>query len=337
MSSEKLQTVIAYHDETKEAGKGKLKGHILLFVPAKLTHKKSTPLFGDETIEHIPLTAIYEKILTIRSDYQLNTKLHFSEISGQRWGMFDCGTRLIVEAGVEALKHKRSSTYSTPTCCKFAVMFYPKPNKPGIYGGSERKETVLRHDETMMRILLKGALHSLYGASNQVVLRGIVSDGQPHHRRLNLDRTIRKMFFDGFEGKSSIRDYVGFSDKLAIKQIPSDHRLHEIGSHDYVHANMLQLADLLLGAVTRCCFAETTVCKSVPRLGSTAFKKKDVVSYPVREMLEKARRGSGFQHSGHYRAFSVSQVSFHNRRISFASVTPPQRLIDDGSFSLFTA
>lgn len=336
MLPDKVQEVIVYHDETREAGKGKLNGHVLLFIPRSLTRKKSTPLFGDEVMEYRPLAEVHQKITNIRSDHRITTKLHFNEISGRKWGMFDLGTRLIVQAGVDALKHKNPSTYSQSPCCKLAVMFYPKSPSLSRYGGSERKEKQLRYDETVMRILLKGALHYLYGPSYRVMVRGIISDGQPYHRELDLNRAAKRVLFDGLEGTSSLRDYAEFSSGFAIKQIPSDHRLHELSSPDYIHANLLQLADVLLGAVIRCCYADIEVCKTTPALGSSRHEKKDVIAYPVREMLEKARRGPGFRHSSHYQAFSVSQIAFKDQLIDFTSVMPQERLVDDGSFSLFT-
>lgn len=336
MLSDKHQEVIIYHDETKDAGKGKVKGHVLLFVPRKLVRKKSTPLFGDDLVEYQPLTEIYRKIARIRSDHKLTTKLHFHEISGRKWGMFDLGTRMIVQGGVDALRHKNPTTYSQSPCCKLAVMFYPKSPSLSRYGGSERKERELRYDETVMRILLKGALHYLYGPSDRVVVRGIISDGQPFHRPFDVNRAAKRMLFDGTKSKSSLRDYAEFSSRFAIKHLPSDHRLHEPGGHDHVHANLLQLADLMLGAVIRCCYAETAVCRSIPPLGSSVSKKKDVIAYPMREMLEKIRRGPGFRHSSHYQAFSVSKISFSGQSISFTSVNPPQKLVDDGSFRLYS-
>lgn len=336
MISDKLQEVIVYHDETKAAGGGRLRGHVLLFVPRKLIRKKSTPLFGEEVVEYRPLGEINRRIATIRSDHQLTTKLHFNEISGQRWGGYDLGTRLVVEAGVHALKHKNPSMFSQSPCCKLAVIFYPKSPDLARYGGSEKKEKEMRYDETMMRLLLKGALHYLYGPSDRVVVRGIISDGQPQHRLFDVNRVAKRVLFDGIEGKAELREYAKFSNTFAIKQLPSDHRLYELSSHNHVHANLLQLADLLLGSVIRCCYAETAQCETTPALGSTAFKKKDVIAYPIRAMLEKAHRGPGFRHSSHYRAFSVSKVSFRSESVDFTSVTTQRSLKDDGSFSLFT-
>jgi len=92
----------------------------------------------------------------------------------------------------------------------------------------------------------------------------------------------------------------------------------------------------LLAAVIRSCYADIADYTTTPALGSSSHKKKDVIAHPVREMLEKVKRGPGFRHSSHYRSFSISQVSFEEQCIKFTNVRPEKKLSDDGSFSLFT-
>ena len=144
--------VIVFHDETKGAGPDKYNGHVLFFVPQKLIVKDSDSFFNKDTYLSEPLKRLYEKILEARESFhQERPKFHFSSgVSGKRWSpMLDC-YRKVSEIVVDALRHKGSQEFGKPLCCKMAVMFYPKDTNLSLYGGSEKKEKKLRHDETTM-------------------------------------------------------------------------------------------------------------------------------------------------------------------------------------------
>lgn len=311
-SEEQSHEVVVYHDETRNVFNGTHRGHVLFFVPRRLTRKASAPLFPDEEVRTSPLRDVFAEIQRIRERYGTDRKFHFSELSGKAWHQSDAATREVMELGVDSLRHKRSRTSSAPICARLAVMFYPTSvdlHRFG-YGGSSREERRIRYDETMLRILLKGALHYLYDERSRVVVRAVVADGASASRPLDPDRVIEQLSIDGLEGRTPLRDYARFHPKARISHVVSNHREHACDSSAFVHANLLQMADLLLGGVIRSCVVGCADYVHAPRVGQRPIVKKDAVGYPVKQMLMKVDRGAGFRHSGHYRAFSVSKVDF---------------------------
>ncbi|WP_276958116.1 hypothetical protein, partial [Allomeiothermus silvanus] len=90
-------------------------------------------------------------------------------------------------------------------------------------------------------------------------------------------------------------------------------------TEEYMHANFLQLADLLLGAMMRACFVGAKPVSTLPKIEERC-SKRDVIGQPVKEMIEKRKRGSGFRHSGHYKSFTITQVTFGKHGIHFQEV-----------------
>jgi hypothetical protein len=322
MTTQSINEVIVYHDETKYVARGKFKGHVLFFVPMRVECFHETPLFGKSKFEYSSRNMLYRKIMELRDEYHIQKKLHFTDISGRKWGKYDLGTRQIVCASIDALKHNFSNTFKRPLCCKLAIIFYPGSVDLSLYGGDEKKERNFRYDETNLRMLLKGAAHYLYQNDEQVVVKKIVSDGDPNHRQLDDDRIMWRITYDDWLGKTPLRDYVRFASDAEIIHLQSDHKLYELDTPEYIDANMLQIADLLLGAVKRACYAGIECVEKVPRLGSRKYSKKDVIAYPAKKMLDKTKRGKGFKNSGHYRSFSISRVSFTDGRVSFSNLHP---------------
>ncbi len=80
---------------------------------------------------------------------------------------------------VDALRSKSPQIFSRLLGCKVAAIFIPRVLIWTIYGGDSRKEQKLRHDETLLRILLKGACHYLYDDSNSVEIVRIISMVNP--------------------------------------------------------------------------------------------------------------------------------------------------------------
>jgi hypothetical protein len=189
-------------------------------------------------------------------------------------------------------------------------MLYPDTGELGMYGGGSKQERQLRHDETVLRILLKGASHFLYAPDDPVVVRRIVSDGEPNHRQLDLSRVVRQLYVDEGAGRSPLRDYVEFSDNCEISHLSSDHKDHGLGTQNIADAHFLQMVDLLLGAALRAREPPARRWDSAPTVGSRVASKKEVVAHPVRDMLCKRGRGRGFGRSGHYRAFTFNKVVF---------------------------
>lgn len=295
------------------------KGHVLFFVPVLLSLKSETPLLGTFQEEHSPQEMLFDELIRCRQEFACDGKLHFAEISGQTWKKYDYAYRKAVDLAVDALRKKSPQIFSRPLSCKVAAIFYPKGTDLNIYGGDSRKEQKLRHDETLLRILLKGACHYLYDESNPIEVVKVVSDGNPAHRIFDKDRVIQRLTYDGFYGKSPLRNYVTLSSDASIIHLPSDHKTHLHDIEKYKHANFLQIADLLLGAIMRACYVGTKSTRTIPKIGEHC-NKRDAVAYPVKEMLDKRKRGRGFSNSGHYKSFVITQVTFSKNGINFQEV-----------------
>ena len=312
--------VIIFHDETKNVPGQGLKGHVLLFVPTTLTIYTETPLFGPQLRQYAPQDLLCHRIAELREQFACHRKLHFTRLSGRTWKTYDNAHRGIVEAAIDSLRSKSPQVFPYPLHCKLAVMFYPQGADWTIYGGS-RKEQKLRHDETILRMLLKGAAHYLYDDRNLVEVTKIVSDGDPNHRPLDNDRVFWRLMVDELHGRTPLRDYVSFSADASIQHLPSDHNDHVPGTAEFQYANLLQVADFLLGSVMHVCYGECGPGKVVPRVDDVCVKR-DVIAYPVLEMLAKKKRGAGFRNSGHYRAFTISEVSFEQDGVTFREIEP---------------
>ncbi|ACD83858.1 hypothetical protein [Candidatus Methylacidiphilum infernorum] len=324
MSSTSLHRVVIYHDETKDVPKRNFKGHVLLFVPTTLSVESETPLLGTSQEEYFPRELFLTELIRCRQKFDCDGKLHFAEISGQTWNKYDCAYHKAIALAVDALRSKSPQIFSRPLNCKIATIFYPKGADWDIYGGDSRKEQKLRHDETLLRILLKGAGHYLYDDSNRIEVTKIVSDGYPAHRELDEDRVVWRLIYDGSCGKTPLRDYVTFSEDASIVHLPSDHKKYQPDTEEYKHANFLQIADLLLGAIMRSCYVGARPIRMTPKIGDHCNKdhcnKRDVIAQPVKEMLDKRKRGIGFRNSGHYKSFTITQVTFSNDGINFQEV-----------------
>lgn len=323
-----VQEVIIFHDETKNAPETNFKGHVLFFVPTKLSITENTPLFGEEIIEYSPLNLLFGKILELRQTYCCDGKLHFSKLSGQLWKKYDFAYRYSIEAAIDSLRHKFPNCFQYPLHCKLAIILYPPKANILLYGGDTKPEKKLRHDETLLRILLKGAAHFLYDDNNKVEVSKIITDGKAFHRLLDEDRVVWKLTYDGLHGRTPLRDYVTFSENANIIHLPSNHKEYSPESDEYKLANMLQIADLLLGAVMRACYVGMKSQNYLPQI-DTPCVKRDIIAQPVKEMLEKQKRGSGFKNSGHYKSFSITEASFTNTGIHFRKIPPLELSITD--------
>ena len=315
--------VTVYHDETADAGPGHLKGHVLFFVPKRVAGEHRTPLFGSESFEYRPDELLYSRIRRVRADHNYDTRFHFCEISGSKWTKWDVPLFEATMIAVDALRHKFPKEFRQPLCCKLAVLFYPKKSDLSMYGGNDGKEKHQRHEETVLRMLLKGAAHYLYADGAQVSVRRIVSDGNPRHRPLSVERVVWRLLADEGSGRTPLRDYVSFAEGATIDHVPSSHRDHDEGSEHYRCAHHLQIADMLLGGVIHACHKGCRVC-APPPLGAPVANKRDIIATPIKRMLDKRLRGFGFRASGHFRSFTVSQVEFGTDGVVFKQVTTQQ-------------
>jgi hypothetical protein len=314
------QQVIVYHDDSTFKAGGNFCGHALFLVPTTLTVTSSTPLFGEWSHNYHPLDELCSKLDELRATTRTAGKLHFKEITGTKWGASDLAHRGALALATDALKAKRPEQLRYPLHCKLAVLFFSKETDLALYGGESRDERRLRHSETVLRILLKGALHFLYDDLSSVAVRGIVTDGQPDFRPLNDSRVMRQIVVDGRRGRTSLRKNIQFARGARIVHLPSDHREYAAHSIEASHANMLQLTDLLLGGTVRACHVGCPDHPRIPHRGAIVADKKAIVAYPLKQVLQKERRGRGLRHSGHYRSFSVSYVDFSGVAVTFRPI-----------------
>lgn len=283
--------VIIYHDS---AGNKDFLCHGFLIVP---TWTQNTLL---------------ELLQWARSIYGYNSKLHFNELSGRRWGPRDKCAEAWTRLGIEALKRKNiSPLFRHPLNCRLGIIFFNQRAdvRLALYGG-QSKEKYVRWTETVINIALKGALHLCYSNQEPVIVEGFYTDGTPYHRNLSVSRILGRL---GYETRS----YVQISESATIVPIISDHRKSTCTSPE--DAQLLQLTDLLLGAALSCISGS-----------HVEGSKKERLSRPVRYTLNKVKRGQAFQYSGHFRSFSVSYATIKDGKWEFEDAIgllkpPPQR------------
>jgi len=334
MALKKIRTYV-YHDETVFSSKeGDLKGHVLFFVPYELELTDNLPLFGESSTKFSPTNLLMKEIQQIRNEYRLKDhKLHFTNLSGKRWYLQDTGRRLFLELTQDALRSKSSRNFKNSLNCKVAIMLYPAKTDLELYGGVGKNEKIVRYEETWLRILLKGAVHYLFDKEVPVVIDKLVTDGVPNHRKFSDDRIISRLRFDDVFGRVPLNENIYLSSNTELIHLSSDHKNHPKNSEGYVHANLLQMADYLLGSIIRSCFFPSVEEIPMPKVGSkTAQRKKDVIASPINAMISKQKRGSSFRYSGHYKSFSISKVDFQDEEVKFENMK--SLLVDSKPLSL---
>lgn len=198
--------------------------------------------------------------------------------------------------------------------CKLGIIFYDMASVDlDLYSG-DKKERILKLVETVMRMILKGCLHYLYNENWKIELERIVTDGEPWHRKLDKFRIIQNLL-------PEIREYVDVLPNCEIVSCFSDHK--DPKCDDANSAQILQLTDILLGSVIQSFFRD---------LKNGA--KKEIIVRPVREMLDKRKRGSKFQHSSHYRSFTISLAKVNAGVWYFKQLNTKEVIIEDGQLIL---
>jgi CO dehydrogenase/acetyl-CoA synthase epsilon subunit len=73
-------------------------------------------------------------------------------------------------------------------------------------------------------------------------------------------------------------------------------------------------------------------------MGEIIEDKKGVIAFPVKEMLDKRKRGAGFKNSSHYKAFTISRTYIKNGQWEFENVmTKEIEMLDKGQLSIFNS
>lgn len=139
MIKTKVNSVIAYHDETK-IKKHQLKGHIFFFAPTSLNINYEGGLFSSERIMQHPLHSLFKRVEEIRLQHTCDRKFHFNEISGKRWYEQDNADRELMELLADALRSKGAVFFNYPLNCKFTVIYYFSSQDVLGYGGHQKWE-----------------------------------------------------------------------------------------------------------------------------------------------------------------------------------------------------
>ena len=279
--------VTIYHDETKNTFGKNIWGHGILFVP-------------DRTKLNLMLDLNKAREFT-----NCYSKLHLTDVSESCSSQkYNCIKRLI-ELGVEYLKRRHG--------CKLGIIFFDKGTANlSLYAGN-KKERLLRFVETLLRFVLKGCVHYLYDEDWNIIINGIITDGNPWHRRLDEFRILDIL-------RPELRIYVEIDNNAEITSVHSNHK--DSRCSDSESAQLLQLTDLLLGSVVQSC------CRNL-KLKS----KKELIVRPIKDMLDKRKRGSGFKNSTHYKSFTLSLAKVTNSNWTFEPIYSRDIVIDSGQIS----
>lgn len=321
--------VMIFYDETKVNQYNKLWGHALFFVPVKLKIKNSGNLFEEITEStYSSLEILSEGIHRLRETFGISKKFHFTDIGGRKWTKYNEAEKRFIGIGVDALRRFSPTFFEVPLMCKFAVIFFDEPSHRvlSLYGGNNKNEKKLRYSETILRILLKGALHFLYDENNTVRVLKIICDGDPYHRTLSEERILWKLIQENMDGL--LREYVDIQSDAEIIHLNSDHKRYEVNSEEYVYANLLQMTDMLLGSVIQSCLKGIRWQKISPRIGDQVLDKKSIIAFPVKEMLDKRKRGTNFKYSSHYKSFAISKACIVGGQWKFDDITTKDITID---------
>lgn len=276
-----------------------------------------------------------DEIYTLRNKLgTLDKKFHFSQICGLKWSKHDEIQKRAVTVAVDSMKNKRPEFFQSPLYCKLSIIFFnsPTPENLSLYSGNCKKEKDLRFIETMFRIVLKGAGHHLYSSEHNVKILKIITDGHPEHRELNEKRIINKLSEEQSLGK--VKDYIDISETEIIHLV-SNHKEHKHPSEEYFHANMLQVTDILLGSVMQSCFKGINYQRLNINFREEVKDKKSLIAYPVKNMLDKRKRGNNFKNSGHYKSFAISSASIIDEQWCFEDIMTKKIEIDNGQLKLF--
>ncbi len=329
MKTHQNHRVIVYHDETKNVPREKMHGHVILFVPVLSEIRKQDTESPCQQTSYDPRHVFLGKLQKLRCKLQCNDrKLHFADISGRKWSNEDQLILEVMRLAVGAIG--RRPTRLTPGRARhlrLAVMFYPPKHDVSLYGGNKKEEKTLRYEETVLRILLKGAAHFLYSQQHRVELLEVVTDGRPAYRQFDEGRILWQLLAENESGRAPLRDYVSIASNAKIQHVASDHKKHNPGTKDHVHAHLLQVADLLLGAARHICFGNFQPRKATPRVGDKCDDKRSIIAQPLWELFEKeARRVRDTNRPFGIRSCTIARIEFHENQLVFKDEL--QRAID---------
>jgi hypothetical protein len=278
--NENIVSVSLFHDESNDP----FHAHGCLVVPTNST----APLLRE--------------LARARVQWSCDTKLHFTELTGQKIVKEDNCASHWTTIGVEALRRRAAKPpFTSPLFCKLGVILFDKKCTVELrkFSGPSR-ERKLRWNETLLRILLTSIVSYCYEKDQTVRIEGVFTDGNPYHREISEFRILERL-------KERLGPVVEIAPKAAIHHVLSDHRDDRCDNKDA--AQLLQLTDLLLGGVV-------SYASQIHAAGSKKFRVRQAVS----DMLQKEERGAGFKNSGHYRSFSTFKAKIEKGQFEFNSI-----------------
>lgn len=292
-----VDEVIIYHDESTSQPFA----HSFLVIPTRS--------------KNVLISKLYEA----RDEYKCDSKLRFSDISGSKVTKKDKCIKKWIGLAVEGLRQRGQLRGIFPSSlnCKFFVIFMGRLSEmeESLLGGEYRKEKELRKYETLLRIGLKGGLHYCYSSEYKVKLVSFITDGMPWHRNLDDKRILDRL-------RNECKEYVEIPSIVDIKSVFSNHKDSRCTNKD--DAQLLQLCDLLLGATIHSC-----------EKNSRIRSKKEIISRPVRNLINKIKWGRHFKRSGHYKTFSISKGKIINGLWQFQQIITKERKSDSIQKKLF--
>lgn len=282
-----------YHDEIKDDRKNPV-AHGFLIVPLRSKQ------------------ALLEDLAHCRAKHGVHTtKINFKNLSGTKWHPSYGCARDWLSCLVDGMAKKpymrraNGKSYAGLLGIRFSALFMKSLSalSDDYWIWADNAERNIRKFETLLRIGLKGGLSYLSSPQKPVVVSRFVTDAGAFHRPLDERRVIRRLQYE-------LDPYIDLGKIHKIESVASYHR--NPGCKDADAAHLLQLCDLMLGAVSFTCLKSN-------------HEQKLKVTRRVRELLDKRRRGPGFRNSSHYKTFSITLADINGGAWKFAPLTtvPP--------------
>ena len=299
-----LSQVTIYCDETTIGNRAN-NGWGIFIVPDRLVLQCR----GRQSLELNPRRELLKAISDVRKSGKFDRKFHFTEISGRSVRPKDNVLVRYLSLATRFLTPFHLSGFDSYKGCKVTTTAYNNCSRTNLYVGG-RKESKVKYHESLLRNLIKSALHYFYSNDNQVLVQKVVCDTSPFHRDISAERTIHRLGDSGFYGSSSLGKWVRINPNCELIHLNSDHRVHNESSSSRAHAEVLQMTDMVIGSVN---YVHATPEKE------DSLKRRDRVTTPIRDLIGST--DSAFSQAHRWR--SVSTVSHSGKERRFEN--PPRK------------
>jgi hypothetical protein len=299
-----LSQVTIYCDETTIGNRAN-NGWGIFIVPNRLVLQCR----GRQSLELNPQRELLKAISDVRKSGKFDRKFHFTEISGRSARPKDDVLIRYLSLAARFLTPISLSGFDSHKGCKVTTTAYNNCSRTDLYDGG-RKESKVKYHESLLRNLIKSALHYFYNDDNQVLVQKVVCDMSPFHRDISAERTIHRLWDSDFYGSSSLGKWVRINRNCELIHLNSDHRVHDEGTGSRAHAEVLQMTDMVIGSVN---YVHATPEKK------ENLKRRDRVTTPIRDLMDST--DSAFPQAHRWR--SVSTVSHSGKERWFEN--PPRK------------